>query len=316
MLLNLVRLKYRDEAYFLTIASITASLNFTGNVGINSSITSGSIGNSISPSLGISYSDIPTITYQPLYGENFLKSVLSPIPLESLLVMTQSGWDIKRIFGLCVERVNNLFNAPRASGPTPDLEPEFKQFKKMLDLLEELQFKGKIEMGLNVYNNKELVILFEANNDYKLINKLAELLNFKLTEKNKVYVKIGTNFLNSDTNQLTIRTRSISSLLFYLSQNIEIPKEHITKGLVTETLTKTGTKFDWSQSPAGEIFKVNISNSYPENAFLAVNYRDHWFYIADNDLKSKSTFMLLIQLFDLQAGQTAYSVPTLTLPVR
>jgi hypothetical protein len=316
MLLNLVRLKYRDEAYFLTIGSITASLHFTGNIGINSTINSGTAPNSISPSLGISYSDLPTISYQPLKGADFLKSVLSPIPLDALLVMTQSGWDIKHIFGLCVERVNNVFNAPRASGPTPKIEPEFKQFKQMLDLLEELQAKGKIEMGLNVYNNKELVILFEANKEYELINQLATLLNFKLLERGKAYVKIGTNFLNSDTNQLAMRTRSISSLLFYLSQNVEIPIEHLQKGLVTETLTKTGEKFDWSQSPAGAVFKVRVSANYPDNAFLAVNYRDYWFYIADNDLDSKSTFMLLTQLFDLQAGQTVYSAPTLTLPVR
>ena len=48
---------------------------------------------------------------------------------------------------------------------------------------------------------------------------------------------------------------------------------------------------------------MRSSTSRPANAFVAVPYRGAWFYIADNDLESKSTFMLLTQLFNLQAGQ-------------
>lgn len=317
MLLNLVRLKYRDEPYFLTISSVTASLGFGHSIGIGNSNVDFGIGpGSISPNIGFTYNDSPTLSYQPLYGADFLKSVLSPIPLDSLLVMTQSGWSIERIFSLCVERVNNVFNAHRASGPTPKIEPEFKQFKQILSLLGELQLKGKIEMGIDTFNNKDLVVLFEATQYPDIIDKLSKLLNIKTTGKGKIYAKVDTNFLKTDTNQIALRSRSISSLLFYLSQNVEVPQEDINKGLVTETLSKTGGKFDWSQTPAGALFKVNVSDSYPNDAFLAVNYRDHWFYIADSDLNSKSSFMLLTQLFDLQAGQTTSTGPTLTLPVR
>jgi hypothetical protein len=56
-------------------------------------------------------------------------------------------------------------------------------------------------------------------------------------------------------------------------------------------------------------------NKKPENAFVAVPYRGAWFYIADDDLNSKSTFMLLTQLFNLQSGQTEDVGPTLTIPV-
>ena len=53
----------------------------------------------------------------------------------------------------------------------------------------------------------------------------------------------------------------------------------------------------------------------PDNAFVSVPYRGAWFYIADDDLNSKSTFTLLKQLFSLQAGQIKEAGPTLTLPV-
>ncbi|MHC4138400.1 MAG: hypothetical protein ACYSR1_00845, partial [Planctomycetota bacterium] len=57
------------------------------------------------------------------------------------------------------------------------------------------------------------------------------------------------------------------------------------------------------------------SKQKPGNAFVAVLYRENWFYIADNDLDSKSTFLLLKQLFSLQSGQREYIGPSLTLPV-
>ena len=57
------------------------------------------------------------------------------------------------------------------------------------------------------------------------------------------------------------------------------------------------------------------STNRPANAFVAVPYRGAWFYIADNDLESKSTFMLLTQLFNLQAGQIKTVAPALTIGV-
>ena len=63
------------------------------------------------------------------------------------------------------------------------------------------------------------------------------------------------------------------------------------------------------------MFRVHTSESRPRNASVAVHHRDHWFYIADHEQSSKSTFMLLNQLFTLQAGDVSETKPVLTLPV-
>ena len=322
MLLNLVRLRYRDEVYFLKVSSVTAALSFGGSFGVNAELNLGSGGNLLMPNLGMAYVDKPTISYQPLQGEDFLKSVLSSISLEAILVMTQSGWSVERIFGICVERINNLHNASSASGPTPEIAPKFKKFKQVLGLFRELQVKGNMEIGPDLdleTKNESLRILFEADGmDYASLYTLRGLLGF-VDEKRTVptgMVKISSNFLKQKDNELTMRTRSISSVLFYLSQNTEVPAEHISQGLVTQTRTPDGEIFDWEKTPAGQVFKIYSSEDLPKKAYLAIPYRDHWFYIKDNDLNSKSTFMMLMQLFDLQAGQSKYSGPTLTLPVR
>ena len=51
------------------------------------------------------------------------------------------------------------------------------------------------------------------------------------------------------------------------------------------------------------------------NLFLSIKFRDSWFYIKDNDLHSKKTFMLLLELYNLQSGKRTSKGPVLTLPI-
>jgi hypothetical protein len=314
MLLNLVRLKYRDSPYFLEIASVTSSLSIEKNAGLEALIPFSFAHNILEPNFSYSESQKPTITYAPLRGEDFLRSVLSPISLDAILLMTQSGWSIERVFGICIERINDLDNASRASGPTPENEPKYKEFRILLKLLRKLQLEGLVEMNpaLDV-NSKNPILHFEKNPDYEsTIIDIRSLLG--ITQQSYQF-NISSNFLDIKENQLNMRARSIISVLFYLSQNIDIPEEHKQAGLVTVTKTQNGEEFNWGKTPGGMMFKVRSSNKKPTNAFVAVLYRGTWFYIADNDLDSKSTFLLLKQLFSLQSGQRKYIGPSLTLPV-
>lgn len=316
MLLNLVRLRYRDHPYFLKVNSVTASMSFNSSVGIGAEFDLSPGGNVIEPNIGIGYSDQPTISFQPLHGEDFLKSVLSSIPFDALLVMTESGWSIERVFGLGVERINDVFNAPSASGPTPDVEPEYRDFKRTMHLFRQLQLARQVELGTD--DNGQIQVIFKITEDNKAkVVELSDLLGFQKPDGLAyLRVRINTNFLHDRPDELKIRPRSIVSILFYLSQQVVIPLQHHKKGLVTVTKNHDGNPFDWTKTPAGEFFRVRFSEDYPDSAYLAVPYRGYWFYIADSDLNSKATFMLLTQLFSLQAGQSQYSGPTLTLPVR
>ena len=82
---------------------------------------------------------------------------------------------------------------------------------------------------------------------------------------------------------------------------------------MTQTQSAEGEAFDWNEVTGG-LFGALV-HQRPANAFVVVPYRGAWFYIADNDLESKSTFMLLTQLFNLQAGQIKTVAPALTIGV-
>ncbi len=48
---------------------------------------------------------------------------------------------------------------------------------------------------------------------------------------------------------------------------------------------------------------------------LRIKYRDHWFYVEDNDLQSREAFALLNALFAVTGGTVPGANPILTLPV-
>ena len=117
---------------------------------------------------------------------------------------------------------------------------------------------------------------------------------------------------------LSLEPRSLMGVMYYLSHAIRVPPPHEECGLVRLTMhEKDGFQrvFDWAEL-TGDLLYVHWSDKRPDGAAVAVKYRDVWFYIDDRDQRSKATFTLLMQLFELQAGGGATGTkPVLTLPV-
>lgn len=318
-LLNLVRLKYRDNPFFLEVSSVTSQQSVQGDVSASLKFIGG--GDSVSPSTGLTYKETPTISYSPLRGDQFLKQILSPVPLEAVLILTQSGWSVERVVKVCVERVNGLDNASNASGPTPSREPRYERFKEMAEILRELQVTDALELGAAAgrvgadgkpKTSSDLVLRLKPQQEHAArVTRLQELLGVKFVDNE---LRLTNDFLNRPENGLAVRTRSMMGILFYLSHNAEVPELHEKAGLVTRTRSNGSRVFDWNKV-TGDLFRVRSLVSKPLSSFVAVPYRGNWFYIADNDLESKSTFMLLTQLFNLQAGQIKTVAPALTIGV-
>jgi hypothetical protein len=316
MLLNLVRLKYRDEILFLKINSITTSLTFTTTLGTNIGFTGSNLGvSTLTPSTGLSYSQLPTISYSPMAGEAFFKSIMTPIPLDSLFALIRNGWNIERIFNMCVERVNDLYNPPNHESSS---KHEAETFRRMTFLLRKLQRSHSIEIG---HDKKELAILFKQNPDnIAYIDELQSLLNIHSSKKEpETFTVVDGDFMTKAPNRIIIEVRGISNIMHYLAQNVSIPKDHLEDGLTDNP--KKDIKIDAIENKdnaSTDFFNIKVSSLPPGDAFISVPYRDNWYYISDNDLNSKSVFQLLTNLFELQAGQSTSTtgVPILTIPAR
>jgi hypothetical protein len=103
-------------------------------------------------------------------------------------------------------------------------------------------------------------------------------------------------------------------VLYFLAQSVEPPAPHVQAGLLTVTEDDQGRPFDWARV-TGKVMTIHSQEDRPPNAYVAVQHRGWWFYIADDDQTSKATFTLLNFLFSLQAALGKGESPILTLPV-
>jgi hypothetical protein len=297
----------------MDLTSITASQTLSGHASTSGSFIGGQNPQQlVNAGIGGNYSQTPTFSYVPLQGKDFFKSFFTPIPLNVVIGLIEAGWGVDRVLDITVERSNNLQNAPNASGPTPALAPRYQGFAKLTQLLGHQENQGKVRIGMDRQENDIIFNFFKLEESPNNATRNKEILKLLELKPGLPHYEINDKSLQLGENTISTHTRSILGVMFFLSHGIDVPQKDIDNGLVTITKNPDGTVFNWDLL-SGRLLKVYNSASYPENVFVAINYRDTWFYIKDNDLNSKTTFLLALQLFNLR--QVNQISPTLTIPV-
>jgi len=93
MLLNLVRLKYRESALFLEIGAISSHFSYSANASFAATLPEGAP-NTFAVGTGAGYAEQPTVTYAPLQGEQFASRLLEEINFATFLLLLRGGWDV------------------------------------------------------------------------------------------------------------------------------------------------------------------------------------------------------------------------------
>jgi len=119
-ILNLVRVRYGDRPLFLDVTNVSTSFTWT-----QGALAQGTLfdkrgnefqRNNLGVGGNLEYTERPTITYTPLGGKDFVRSVLTPADLDTLVLLSNSGWSIERLLRLMANSMNGLPNASSASG--------------------------------------------------------------------------------------------------------------------------------------------------------------------------------------------------------
>jgi len=96
-LMNVVHIRYGDAPVFLDVTSLINTYTRVNNVNASAGLHGDSDDNVLSAGGSATWSNSPTVTYQPVTGDKFAKQLLRPIPPASLLQMMEAGWPAKLI---------------------------------------------------------------------------------------------------------------------------------------------------------------------------------------------------------------------------
>lgn len=332
LLKNLVRLRYCDNIASLDIASLgySGSGCTSGGVNLGEGFLSGlsHIDKKVGASLSIKPGSDPSVSLTPPSGANYIKKYMTPIKFSAVSALVQGGWSVDRVFNLCVERINDLYNATEADGPTPEEVPVYKSFQKFTSILDEadrnrlLEFGSKPDYnfsGMYLYLNEPKLnermrrTTAEMKPYYQgLETRIRELKKLADLDIKKSLFKLDDDFIaDKGDSSLVIQCRSLLGVMFYLSQNVEVPQRHKDADLVGVTRDAAGGEFNWSD--VCKYFSVQCSPYRPKHAYVSCHYRGRWFYIADDDRDSKMTLMLVMQLCKLQSSDYKSNTPLLLL---
>lgn len=317
MLLNLVRLRYVDSPFFLDVNNITSQFTYKTAVKPTLNIPGFNQENPASVGGEFSWQNQPTIQYSPLEGRAFAGQLMQPIDLKIIQQLVYTGWGVDRIFRLTVQSLDDIPNAPLASAPTPSSINHFERFYEITSLLREMQLGMHLQLGVSYKSGHgvdsladEMQISFPVNAENA--EKLAGLFNSTHESKNRYFIDLKLGF--NKNAKIGILPRSLLGCMYYISLGIDVPEQDIKEGKVVNSHFYDDDRYCWERS-LSTILQVKHSKTFPKNAYLAVQYRNYWFYIDDRDLESKKTFVLLQQLYNLLSIEPRQPPPLLSIPL-
>jgi hypothetical protein len=102
-LLNLVRLRYRDPTAFIELSSLSTQFASAQSLFANGQLDEKSINSSIFKFGGaLATEQRPTVTYDPLQGQAFVRRLVAPMSVDTLILLVRSGWRTDRVLRMMV----------------------------------------------------------------------------------------------------------------------------------------------------------------------------------------------------------------------
>jgi len=304
-LLNIVRMRYGDAPMFLDVASVINSYTLGGSVSGGASFQKEPSSDSASLGANGHWSNTPTVTYQPLMGDRFTRSLLQPVAPAAIFQLMQGGLSPELVLATLVRSINGLRNDSFGVAGDPG-------FHELVAALARIQHAGALGNRLEARKDGSALILIfrrEGAGEGPLqdVRRVRELLGL---DENLSEIEVVFGLAPRTGSEIAIVTRTMLGIITELAMDVEVPAPHLAKGWSFAVPLKAG------DARAATRVRVRSGTEAPEKSYAAVPYEGYWYWIDNADLLSKRTFTFLLILFSLAETGQAAGVPVVTVPSR
>lgn len=313
-LLNIVKLRYLDPPIFVDVGQIVAgySLETSGNLGGQLSSAGAIQGNSLAMGGAVRFTDRPTVTYTPLTGDKFLKALMTPLSPQSVFSTIESGWPADAILFATISRLNGLRNQEVSPTGFANAEP---RFLRVLELMARIQSAGAVSLRFELNEQKHqttLIAIRSKDISEETLADSRELRKLLGLSPDATEFKLVSGSLAANDHEVAVKTRSLLHILSLMAAQVEVPAEDMTRGRAVPGLDEAK---NGGVAPV-RLARILSAKKKPVDAYVAVEYRDRWFWIEDGDLKSKRAFAFMMMLFTLMDTGEKQGLPILTIPTQ
>lgn len=312
VLLNVVKLRYVEPISFVDVGQIVSAYTLESGVTLSGTRTGydrpGTMDNFAANSqISAKYTDRPTITYMPLTGKTFLKSVMLPIPVQNIMQNIQSGASSDIILMMSASNINNLRNE---GVTTAGFRPADDRFLRAVALLRSLQLAGALRVNMADKGGGATLGFPTGELPQDIRGQIAELKDLLgLSPGQESFRVMGGQSLG-EPGVIAVNCYSIMQILASMSIRVDIPDADMKAGRATPGLQTDSTRLN----PLGA--HIRSGSSEPEDAFTSVRFRDRWFWVDDNDLATKRLFSFILMAFTLTDESRHDSAVQLTVPTQ
>jgi hypothetical protein len=311
MLLAIIEGRYGESFSLLSVSGVAANVRFRANAGVDVGIGpfENYDGNLVPFSGGLAYEENPTITYVPVQGTQYLRQLMSPIPLDILVLFVRSGTNIAGYFTMLANRINDIQNPDFMDVPSSEPDPRFKRFD---ELSRDLHRAGVIQWVADPRKEVPFNILISdyAPDHSEKVRDYLTVLGFPMPTDESIDIVLPVYFgiKGRGMDGVAVSTRSTFDLIEILRAAIEIPEEHASAGITIDYPIP---------GPPGKDIRIHASKDKPKSATVAVKHRGYWFYIDDTDVDTKLYYAMVRTLWSVSiaAGSDQSAAPVMTIPV-
>ena len=315
ILLNIVKTRYLEPVSFVDVGQIVAG--YTLESGVNLGASDGKlnsfVASSYSASVSGKYTDRPTITFTPITGNTFIKTLMTPLHPSRLMFAIQSGVPADLIFKLGVSSINGLRNEQVYIG---NYVPVESKFVRVIELVNELQKSGAISVKIVKHNDSQetpVLSFLLKEGDSVVSGQVRDLCELLGLDQSVRQYRIVYGIAPENNREVAMQTASVMRIMTFMAARVDIPDHDIAEKRATPGLREA------IGSPGNDKRFVIKSSGWdwePKDAYAAVKYRNRWFWIDDRDLLSKRALSFLVLVFTLADTGNDKSLPLITKPAQ